>query len=50
MIAETLVILFFTRDGHIGMHINTDAAVALKQQIEDSKLRRMNAHDLLAGL
>lgn len=39
-----------TRDGHIGMHINTAVAVALKQQIEESKLRRMNAHDLLTGL
>lgn len=39
-----------TRDGHIGMHINTDAALVLKQQIEASRLRRMNAHDLLAGL
>lgn len=39
-----------TRDGHIGTHINTDAAIVLKQQIELNKQRRMNANDLLAGL
>lgn len=39
-----------TRDGHVGTHINTDAAVALKQQIDLSIQRRRNANDLLAGL
>lgn len=39
-----------TREGHIGTHINTDAAIALKQQVELSMQRRMNANDLLAGL
>lgn len=39
-----------TRDGHVGIHINTDAAVALKQEIEESMRRRMNANDMLAGL
>lgn len=39
-----------TRDGHVGMHINTDAAIALKKQIELSMQRRMNANDLLSGL
>ena len=39
-----------TRDGNIGMHINTDAAMALKQKIEASRQRRMNANELLTGL
>ena len=39
-----------TRDGHIGMHINTDAAMVLKQEIEANRQRRKNANDLLAGL
>ncbi len=39
-----------TREGHVGTHINTDAAVALKQQIDLSIQRRRNANDLLAGL
>jgi len=39
-----------TRDGHVGMHINTDVAITLKQQIEISMQRRMNANDLLSGL
>lgn len=39
-----------SRDGNVGMHINTEAAIALKQQIEASRQRRMNANDLLAGL
>ena len=39
-----------TRDGHVGMHINTDMAIAMKQQIELSMRRRMNANDLLSGL
>lgn len=39
-----------TRDGHVGTHINTDAAVALKLEIEDSMRRRTNENDLLAGL
>lgn len=39
-----------TRDGNIGMHINTDAAIALKQKIEASRQRRMNANELLTGL
>lgn len=39
-----------TRNGNIGIHINTDAAMALKQKIEASRQRRMNANDLLAGL
>ena len=39
-----------TREGHIGTHINTDAAITLKQQVELSMQRRENASDLLAGL
>ena len=39
-----------TRDGHVGTHINTDAALALKQEIEESIRRRRNANDMLAGL
>ena len=39
-----------TRDGHVGTHINTDAAMALKQQIDLGIQRRRNANDLLAGL
>ena len=39
-----------SREGHIGLHINTDVAIALKQQIELSMQRRMNAIDLLSGL
>ena len=37
-------------EGHIGTHINTDAAIALKQQVELSMQRRENASDLLSGL
>lgn len=39
-----------TRDGHVGTHINTDAAIVLKKQVELSMQRRMNANDLLSGL
>ena len=39
-----------SREGHMGLHINTDVAIALKQQIELSMQRRMNANDLLSGL
>lgn len=39
-----------TREGHVGTHINTDVAMALKQQIDLSIQRRRNANDLLAGL
>ena len=39
-----------TREGHVGTHINTDIAMALKQQIDLSIQRRRNANDLLAGL
>ena len=39
-----------SREGHIGLHINTDAAVALKLQVEQSMQRHENASDLLAGL
>lgn len=39
-----------TRDGNIGMHINTDVAIGLKHQIDASRQRRMNANELLAGL
>ena len=39
-----------TREGHVGMHIRTEAAIALKQQIDMSIQRRRNANDLLAGL
>ena len=39
-----------TREGHIGTHINTEAAMALKQQIEANRSRRMNTNDLLSGL
>ena len=39
-----------SREGHIGLHINTDVAIALKQQIELSMQRRMNENNLLSGL
>jgi hypothetical protein len=39
-----------TREGHVGTHINTDFAVALKAQIDANKQRQKNANDLLAGL
>lgn len=39
-----------TREGHVGIHINTDVAIALKQQIDSSMQRRLEADDLLAGL
>lgn len=39
-----------TREGHVGVHINTDAAIALKQAVDKSMQRRMNENDLLAGL
>lgn len=39
-----------TREGHVGTHINTDVAMALKQQIDLGIQRRRNANDLLAGL
>ena len=39
-----------SREGHIGLHINTDVAIALKQQIELSMQRRMNDNNLLSGL
>lgn len=39
-----------TRDGHVGMHIKTDAAISLRKQVEQSMKRRENANDLLKGL
>lgn len=39
-----------TREGHVGMHIKTDAAISLKNQVEQSMQRRENASDLLKGL
>ena len=39
-----------TREGHVGLHINTETAITLKQEVELSIQRRMNANDLLAGL
>ena len=39
-----------TREGHVCMHIKTDAAISLKNQVEQSMQRRENASDLLKGL
>lgn len=39
-----------TREGHVGVHINTDAAISLKQAVDKSMQRRMNENDLLSGL